>query len=227
MKGSLKFALYEGSTLYKHGIGEKFRDSALSLRSLRTLTTTGLLMAMAIALRSVGIDVTPDLRIVFTYIPLCIIGMLYGPVVCGMSVFAVDIIGYIVANRSPRGYMPQLIPVEILTGVIYGLILYKQVLRPHGSDILRAAAARLGSVVVCNICLRSVILYVSFTNPDFSLMCFVNGNTAMRDAFLLWVSPRVMKNIVQYFIDVPLLAAALPAAQTAYGLAGGKRRING
>lgn len=227
MKGSLNFDRLTGSSLYRHGIAEKFRDSAFSLRDLRTITVTGLLMAMAVALRSVGIDVTPDLRIVFTCIPLCIIGMLYGPVVCGMSVFAVDLIGYVIANRSPRGYMPQLIPVEILTGVIYGLILYKRVLRPHSSDFFRAAAARLGAVVICNICLRSVILYVSFTNPEFSLLCFVNGDTAMRDAFLIWVSPRVIKNLFQYPVDIFLLCAALPAAQTAYNLTKRGKAVNG
>lgn len=201
-----------------------FKESAARLDDLRTIAVTGMLMAMGIALRSVGIDVTPDLRIVFTCLPLCVIGMFYGPVVCALATLGVDFIGYIVANRSSRGYMPQLIPVELLTGVIYGLVLYKRVIRPQWSDIFRGAAARLLAVVICNICLRSYLLYTAFTNPDFTVMCFWNGDIAMRDAFLLWVSPRVTKNLVQFiFADIYLLAGILPAAQTAYSRVFGRR----
>ncbi|MCM1579569.1 MAG: folate family ECF transporter S component [Ruminococcus sp.] len=204
-----------------------FSESAARMKELRTLAVTGMLMAMGIALRSAGIDVTPDLRIVFTCLPLCVIGMFYGPVVCAFAALGIDVIGYIIANRTSRGYMPQLIPVELLTGVIYGVVLYKRVIRPRRSDIFRAAIARGLAVVICNICLRSYILYTSFTAPDFTLMCFVNGDNAMRDAFLLWITPRVVKNAVQYFVDILLLSAILPAAQTAYGRVFGRRKARG
>jgi hypothetical protein len=45
--------------------GRMFYDSFKSLKDLRTLTTTGILIALAFAIRSFSIEVTPDLRIGF------------------------------------------------------------------------------------------------------------------------------------------------------------------
>jgi hypothetical protein len=42
--------------------GRMFYDSFKSLKDLRTLTTTGILIALAFAIRSFSIEVTPDLR---------------------------------------------------------------------------------------------------------------------------------------------------------------------
>ena len=105
--------------------GRMFYDSFKSLKDLRTLTTAGILIALAFAIRSFSIEVTPDLRIGFTFLATCTIGMLYGPVVCGMSTFVLDFLGYIVQNKSPRAYSPQLAMVVIISGIIYGCLLYK------------------------------------------------------------------------------------------------------
>ena len=48
--------------------GRMFYDSFKSLKDLRTLTTTGILIALAFAIRSFSIEVTPDLRIGFTFL---------------------------------------------------------------------------------------------------------------------------------------------------------------
>ena len=180
-----------------------FTDSAKSLKDLRTVATAGMLLAMAVAIRSLGIQVTPDLRIVFTCVP----------VVCGMSTFALDLIGFLIDNKTARGYSPELAAVVILSGIIYGIFLYKRTIKPQWSDLVRVALARLCVIVFCNICLNSYFLYTLYINPDFSLF----GATAeMRDAFAVWISPRVIKNLGQFPIDFVLLATVIPAAQAAY-----------
>ncbi|MBQ5331939.1 MAG: folate family ECF transporter S component [Oscillospiraceae bacterium] len=190
-----------------------FIDSAKSLKNLRTLATTGMLLAMAIAIRSLAIQVTPDLRIVFTCIPISLIGLLYGPVVCGMSTFALDIIGFLIDNKSARGYSIELAMVVILSGIIYGIFLYKQTIKPQWSDLLRVALARFCVIFICNICLNSYFLYTLYVNPDFTLL---GATEDMRNAFSLWITPRVIKNLGQFPIDFVLLAAVIPAAQAAY-----------
>ncbi len=190
-----------------------FTDSAKSLKSLRTIATTGMLLAMAVAIRSLGIQVTPDLRIVFTCLPISLIALLYGPVVCGMSTFALDIIGFLIDNKSARGYSPELAMVVILSGVIYGIFLYKHTIKPQWSDILRVALARLAVIVVCNVCLNSYFLYTLYVNPEFSL---IGMSGDMWNAFTVWLAPRAAKNFLQYPIDVALLAMIIPAAQAAY-----------
>lgn len=187
-----------------------FKRSAESLKDLRTITTTGILLAMAVAIRSLAIHITPDLRIIFTFVPLCVIAMLYGPVVSGMSAVALDIIGYIIDNRGARGYSPQLAAVVLLTGVIYGCFLYRDKI-----SLIMIILARGIAVILCNICLNSYFLYSLYINKDFSI--FTADKNAW-DMFLtwLWTSFRLPKNLAELPLDFIILMVVLPAALTAY-----------
>ena len=143
--------------------GRMFYDSFKSLKDLRTLTTTGILIALAFAIRSFSIEVTPDLRIGFTFLATCTIGMLYGPVVCGMSTFVLDFLGYIVQNKSPRAYSPQLAMVVIISGIIYGCLLYKcDFNNKKLQSYIRIAIARGSVILFCNIGLNSYFLYTLY-----------------------------------------------------------------
>ena len=152
----------------------KFTDSAKSLGEIRTITVTGMLLALAVAIRSLGINITADARIVFTCVPISIIAMLFGPVVCGMSTFALDIIGFLIDNKSARGYSIELSLVVILSGIIYGIILYRADIRCTKSDIkgsvmsiLRIMLARGLVVLICNMMLNSYFIYSLYVNKDF------------------------------------------------------------
>ncbi|MCD8187116.1 MAG: folate family ECF transporter S component [Ruminococcus sp.] len=193
-----------------------FTDSAKSLKELRTLTTTGMLLALAIAIRSLAIQITLDLRIVFTFLPLCVIAMLYGPVVSGLSTFGLDIIGFIIDNKSARGYSIQLALVELLVGVLYGIFLYKKdISKVNFKNVLSIVFARGSVVLFCNILLNSYLLYTLYINKDFSVISFAE-NSDLRSAFMVWWAPRITKNLIQFPIDVVLLCVVLPAANAAY-----------
>lgn len=187
-----------------------FKRSAESLKELRTITTTGILLAMAVAIRSLAIHITPDLRIIFTFVPLCVIAMLYGPVVSGMSAVALDIIGYIIDNRGARGYSPQLAVVVLLTGVIYGCFLYRDKI-----SLVMIILARGIAVILCNICLNSYFLYSLYINKDFSIF---TADKSAWDMFItwLWTSFRLPKNLAELPLDFIILIVVLPAALTAY-----------
>lgn len=193
-----------------NGFFSMFKNSAKSLKNLRTITTTGILLAMAVAIRSLAIHITPDLRIIFTFVPLCVIAMLYGPVVSGMSAVALDIIGYIIDNRGARGYSPQLAAVVLLTGVIYGCFLYRDKI-----SLVMIILARGIAVILCNICLNSYFLYSLYINKDFSV--FTADRNAW-DMFMtwLWTSFRLPKNLAELPLDFIILIVVLPAALTAY-----------
>lgn len=194
-----------------------FADSAKSLKDLRTITTTGMLLALAIAIRTLSVEITVDTRIIFTYLPMCVIGMLFGPVVCGMSTFALDIIGYIIDNKSARAYSLELAVVEILIGILYGVFLYKKEIEGVNiKTVLRSLLARGSVIIFCNLVIRSYLLYSLYYNKDFSVMSFFNDSSTT-DAFLVWWwSTRFFKNIIQLPIDIVLLSLVLPAANTAY-----------
>lgn len=193
-----------------------FTDSAKSLRELRTLTTTGMLLALAVAIRSLAIQVTVDLRIVFTFLPICVIALLYGPVVCGMSTFALDLIGFIIDNKSARGYSIQLALVVLLSGILYGIFLYKRDISGLNlKNVISIVIARGSVIVLCNILLNSYFLYSLYINKDFSVTAFIS-NSDLRNAFIAWWMPRVSKNLIQFPVDAVLLCIVLPAAHIAY-----------
>ncbi len=187
-----------------------FKRSAESLKDIRTITTTGILLAMAVAIRSLAIHITPDLRIIFTFVPLCVIAMLYGPVICGMSALALDIIGYVIDNRGARGYSPQLALVIVLMGVIYGCFLYREKI-----SFLMIILARGIVVLVCNICLNSYFIYSLYINKNFSIF---TADKEAWDLFItwLWTSFRLPKNLAELPLDFAILIIVLPAALTAY-----------
>ncbi len=194
-----------------------FTDSAKSLKELRTLTTTGMLLALAVAIRTLSVEITVDTRIIFTYLPMCVVGMLFGPVVCGMSTFALDIIGYIIDNKSARAYSMELAVVEVLIGILYGVFLYKKNIEGvNPKAVLYSLLARGLVIVICNLCIRSYLLYSLYYNKDFSIMSFFNDSETTNAFFAWWWTTRFSKNIIQLPIDIALLSVVLPAANTAY-----------
>ncbi len=193
-----------------NGFFSMFKRSAMSLKELRTLTTTGMLLAMAVAIRSLAIQVTPDLRIVFAFVPICVIAMLYGPVVCGMSTVALDLIGYFIDNKSARGYSPQLAAVVMLSGVIYGIFLYREKINMYMIILARSAV-----VLICNVCLNSYFIYTLYINNKFSIF---GSDSKMWDTFFtwMWTSFRIPKNLGLLPLDMIILVVVLPAAMLAY-----------
>ncbi len=190
-----------------------FTDSAKSLKELRTLTTAGILLAMAIAVKPLSVEVTPDLRIAFSFIPIAVIAMLYGPVVCGASSFLLDFLGYIIANKSARAYSPQLALIVLLSGVIYGMILYRcefGTKKDTTISILRIFGACLAVAVICNICLNSYFLYTLYVNKNFTL---IGGDW---NGFAAYCFPRIIKNLIEFPIRGIILSVMLPMVKTAY-----------
>ncbi|WP_124099339.1 folate family ECF transporter S component [Ruminococcus sp. Marseille-P6503] len=191
-----------------------FSESFKSLRDIRTLTTTGILLALAFAIRSFSIEVTPDLRIGFTFLATCTIGMLYGPVVCGASTFVLDFIGYIVQNKSPRAYSPQLAVVVVISGVIYGCLLYKcDFSNKKIASMVKIAIARASVVLFCNIGLNSYFLYTLYVNKDFGVTNLTSDGIS---GFAAYCVPRVVKNLVQLPVDLVILMIFLPMIKYAY-----------
>lgn len=101
-----------------------FRDSALELKKLRCITVTAMLIALNLALKTVTINVTDDLKISFSFLALAAIGMLFGPTVSFLSGTVTDILGLLIANTI-GAFNPLFTIVEAVGGMLYGLFLYK------------------------------------------------------------------------------------------------------
>jgi len=88
------------------------------------LITIGLFIALEIILtRFLSIN-TPFLRIGFGFLPVAMLGIMYGPVWAGLAYATGDILGMLI---FPSGaFFPGFTLSAALTGIVYGLILYNK-----------------------------------------------------------------------------------------------------
>lgn len=188
-----------------------FKESAKELKSIRTLTTAGVLMALAIVLRATSVQITPEVRISFAYLAIAIIGMLFGPVVAGMAGFGTDFIGFLFNNTGYPYYFPLSL-VAIMSGVIYGIFMYKKY-SSKKKFLVFACLSRILVVLLCNICLNSYLFYTGFVNKDFHFF-----SSEGWDSFITWLlaSQRITKNVIQLPFDLILVCTLLPMAYYLY-----------
>jgi len=162
----------------------QFSDSFRALRSTRTLTTAGLLLAIQMVLASYGvIEVTDSLKISLGHLALAPTAILFGPVVASIQGALSDILGFLLKPTGP--YFPGFTLTALLGGLIYGLFLYKT-----EKKLWQIIAARVVIIVLVNICLNTVFLTMLYGPSRLA--------TLPRHAF---------KNIIQLPIDCLLLSA--------------------
>ena len=122
----------------------------------------------------------------FTFLPIALSGMLYGPVLTGSLGAVVDILKYFTRNDG-GAFFPGFTISEFIVGFLYGLFLYrKRVTLP------RVFMARLTVTVVNNL----------FLTPLWLSMLY-------GDAFVALVASRIVKNIIMLPIETALLYVIL------------------
>ncbi|MCD8095894.1 MAG: folate family ECF transporter S component [Ruminococcus sp.] len=194
-----------------------FSDSSKELKKVSTITVAGMLMALSIVLRSLAINITVDLRITFSFLPLMAIALIYGPSVCILATVGSDVIGYFLDGYKARDYNFGLLAVKIIIAIIYGIILYK---KATGKQIIIfGAIARIIAVIIGNLILNSAVMYFCYYNPNFPFM-----SSSEWQAFWIWFSPRLIKNLGLLPIEIVLISVALPAINQAYHLVFDKRK---
>lgn len=183
-----------------------FISSANELKKPICIVVTGMLLGVALILRTIAIQVTEDIRITFAFLAIGVIAMLYGPVVAALANFANDLLGYILGNNSARGYYPPLALVAIIAGLIYGVVLYRKEIK-----IFNIVLARIMVVVLCNLVLNSIFIYTGFVNKHFDIT-----NTANLNAFFIWFTPRLIKNAIQLPFDIVMMIILYPIVYKVY-----------
>lgn len=135
-----------------------FKRSAEELKNVRCIVTVGVLLAVAVVLDGFGsIRIGDYLKINFTFLPLSMIGILFGPVCGGLAGLLVDIIGYII---NPIGsFIPALVLISGLEGLLYGMILYDLSAERAFKTVIRVVTARFFVCLICNLTLNTIALY--------------------------------------------------------------------
>lgn len=162
------------------------KDSIYEFKQTRNLVFCGLMAALAVILSYMTtIQIGPYIRIGFFGIPNRVIELLFGPLVGGVFGGTLDIIRYVVRPTGP--FFVGFTISEIVSGVIYGLFLYKKPV-----TLKRIALAGLVEKVVVNCALNTVWLS----------MLYGKG-------FMVLLSARIIKNLIMWPIDAIILFAIL------------------
>ncbi len=178
-----------------------FKKSAMELKSIRCIAVVGIFLALAVVLDGFGtIRIGDFIKINFVYLPLALIGILFGPTVGLFSGILVDVIGYLV--NPVNTFIPWLMLISGLEGMIYGLVLYN--LKPEKTykQFIRITIARAIVCVICNLILNTLALY-SYG--------FIVG-----DSIIVLIGARVLTNAISFAVSVPLMMAVLIPVKLAY-----------
>ncbi len=183
-----------------------FKDSSKEFENVRSLTITAIFIAISMVIEKFTINL-PFTKINFAFLAIAVIGMLTGPVMGFVAGMICDIVGFLV---NPTGaFMPIFTIIAGLQGLIYGILLYRKQenfcigkLSENISLSIRAVIARVLDVVFINL----------FLNTYFMVkLGFIPNKT-----FTMVLEGKLVKNLLEMVIDIPMLMVLLPAVIVIY-----------
>jgi ECF transporter S component (folate family) len=190
----------------RNSLSEVLLCSVKEFTNVRTLTITGVFIAVYNVLEMFKIDISPSNRINFAFIALAVIGMVGGPFV-GLAAGAIcDVTGCLIGGEA---MMPIFTVIGALQGLIYGLVLYQKSYNLSGSPYKNTAfytriiIARILDVVIINLIINTYVLQKL-------------GYIGVGKAYTVAVIGRVTKNVLEFCVDIPLLLVVMPAIYIAY-----------
>ncbi|MDF2675486.1 MAG: folate transporter [Clostridiales bacterium] len=154
------------------------------MKNIRIVISLGMFIAMEVILTRFLSIQTPIVRISFSFIPMAISAMMFGPIFGGIAAALADIIGMMI---FPTGgaFFPGFTLSAFLTGAIYGLFLSNK-----SKTIFRISMA--------------VIVVSAFINLglDTIWLLMITGK-----GILAILPPRIIKTIVMVPIQILLIKA--------------------
>ena len=172
-----------------------WRAARAEFRNVRVLAFSGLVCAMAMVLETMPIYLLgPTLKIYFSFLAVSLGCMCYGPLVGIMAGAVIDSVGFLISSYG-EPYFPGLMISAMLSGLIYGVMLYRR--KP---TVWRIILTRLIINYDINVLLGSV----------WKAMLYGKG-------YLYYATSGLVKNTIMLPIEVFLMWVVLNAAAR-YGL---------
>lgn len=143
-----------------------FVSSSREFTKLKSLTVSAMMVALYVVVSMLNIPITNLIQIRFTFIPLALSGMMFGPVVAMFVGGLGDILGYLI---HPTGGALNLgiTLCAILTGHVYGLVFYR---RMNGiiANIVKVVTAALMVEGIISMFLKTYILHTMYGGTYFA-----------------------------------------------------------
>ena len=105
-----------------------FLSSMRELKKVRGITTCAMMIAVYVVLNFCAIYITPSIKFTFTYLALAVMGMLLGPSVAFIGAGLADFLAYFL-RPNPAPLHPGIVFTTMLTGLVFGLFLYRKELK--------------------------------------------------------------------------------------------------
>lgn len=164
---------------------KNFLESAKKLKETRVISACAVLIALYVVLYAYPIKLAPELRITFTFIPLALSGWIFG---CVPAMLVGGISDIISALLFPQGaYFPGFTLTAILSGLIFGLFLYKK-----EKVVLGVIVSRTLINLLLNIALNSLWLSMLY-----------------KKGFIVYLASHFFKNIVLLPVEIILLIVVI------------------
>lgn len=153
-------------------------ESVKELKKTQNMVLCALIAAIAVILSyTTTIEIGPYIKLGLSQIPNQVVSYLFGPIVGGVFGGMLDVLKFIIRPTGP--YFIGFTLSEILSGMIYGLFLYKKPI-----NLKRIAIAGLLDKVIVNCGLNTLWLSVLYGK-----------------GFAILLAARIVKNLVMWPID--------------------------
>ncbi|MFV0466279.1 MAG: folate family ECF transporter S component [Lachnospiraceae bacterium] len=155
----------------------------------KTISAAGILIAAEIVLSRFLSIQTWNLRIGFSFIPIVIAAILFGPITAGLIAVLSDLIGYFLV---PSGtFFPGFTVTACITGVVFALFLYKK------QSLPRIIAAVLSTQILLSLGINTLWLSILY-------------GTAYKVLFLTRIYQVVAMSIVQIVLILIISKKIIP-----------------
>ena len=168
-----------------------------NVADVRSIVTLGVLLAAEIILSRFLSISTPIVKIGFSFVPIAVAALMYGPIWAGLLAGMGDFLGAII---FPIGlYFPGFTLSALISGVIFGLFLYNK-----KASVWRTAAATALSLLICSFVLDTLWLYLINSSSEQTLAALLPSR-AIKLAVMLPVEFIVVTALAKQRL-VPLAA---------------------
>lgn len=135
------------------------------MKHVKTIVLVGILIAMTIGLETLGTVLPITLftrKVFFSFLPIALSSMLFGPIVALVFGFIADILGFLMQGGASGAFFPGYTLSAMLGAFIYSIFLYRTRI-----TVLKIFLAKFMVNVVVNITLGSLWLYIMYGKKTF------------------------------------------------------------
>lgn len=163
-----------------------FKDSYKELKNVRCITLAAMFGAISIVLGAFSIPIGNFLKIGFTFLPNQFVFYLFGPFVGGIFGALMDVLNFIVKPTGPFffGFTFS----AIVTGIIFGVILYQKPL-----SFKRIFIANVIEMILVNLLLNTIWLTMILGNNFFDLLPI----RALKEVIMLPIESILMYSVIK------------------------------